>query len=64
MLPQYVGLILIRPMCGWDSELELVVHRFEPGKYRCRCGLRVVRQPVLEQSFWDRSPRARAAPGS
>lgn len=36
-------------ICYWDEELGVTVHRFAPGKYICRCGQKIVRQPVRKQ---------------
>jgi hypothetical protein len=61
MLLRYVGWILPEVECGWDEELRIFLHRFAPGKYRCRCGERVVRQPAL-RLFNLKTPRRHYAP--
>lgn len=35
--------------CGWDNELQAMVHRFDLGMIICRCGKRVVRAPVKDK---------------
>jgi hypothetical protein len=34
------------PMCSYDEKSGVVIHRFDIGKCKCRCGERVVRKPV------------------
>lgn len=36
-------------MCGLDSDLGVVVHRFAPGKIVCRCGRCAVRSPQTKK---------------
>lgn len=31
--------------CSYDEKLDMVIHRFDMGVCRCRCGERIVRKP-------------------
>lgn len=33
-------------MCEYDEQREVVIHRFDTGDCRCRCGEKVVRKPI------------------
>lgn len=31
--------------CSYDDHLEMMIHRFDSGSCRCRCGERIIRKP-------------------
>jgi hypothetical protein len=33
-------------LCALDEARGVMVHRFDPGQCRCRCGEKVIRKPV------------------
>jgi hypothetical protein len=34
----------IKP-CAYDDQLKIMIHRFDSGSCRCRCGERIIRKP-------------------
>lgn len=46
MSPAFEGQPDAKRMCEYDEELNVIIHRFDTGDCRCRCGKKIVRTPV------------------